>query len=184
MSKDATKQAWALGGTIFAAMTLVVVGCFQVIMGISAIFQDEIFVTGQDYTYTFDTTLWGWVHAGIGVVMFLTGVALFSRSNFARALGISFAVVSAVVNFAFIPYYPLWAIMIIAMDIFAIWSMATVSDPRPTRHIPPAEPATGQRPQQDWSHIDRESAEPAPETDAKDAAAKARRQDRNPAEPA
>lgn len=163
MTTDPMKQAWAVGGTIFAAMTLLMTGIFQVLMGIAAIAQDEIFVTATDYTYMFDTTAWGWIHLAMGVLMVLTGVFLFSRSTLARAFGISFAVLSAVINFAFLPYYPLWSLVIIALDIFVVWSLATVSEPRPAQQIPPPAPAaaqpqqsqpmTAQRPQQDWSQL-------------------------------
>lgn len=163
MSTDSTtKQAWAIGGMVFAAMTLLVIGCFQIIMGVAAIAEDELFVAGPEYTYTFDTTAWGWLHAGLGAIMLLTGIFLFSRSTLARACGISFAVVSAVVNFAFLPYYPLWSMVIIALDVFVIWSLATVTQPRPSQQLPPPAPAaqTPQRPQQDWSQLNR-PAQPA-----------------------
>jgi hypothetical protein len=33
------------------------------------------------------------------------------------------AVISAVVMFAWLPWYPLWAILIITLDVFIIWAL-------------------------------------------------------------
>ncbi|HZE38634.1 MAG TPA: hypothetical protein VE172_07450 [Stackebrandtia sp.] len=125
MSSNA-KQGWAMGGTVFAATVMIVLGFFQVMMGISALAHDRIFVTVNNYVYGIDTTSWGWIHLILGAVIVITGCFLFMRTMWARALGIVLAVVSAVGNFMFMPYYPLWSMVVIALNIFVIWSLATV----------------------------------------------------------
>ncbi|GAA4923438.1 hypothetical protein LX16_5270 [Stackebrandtia albiflava] len=129
MARNAARDAWAIGGTMFAATALLVIGLFQITMGIAAIAEDTVFVTTPEYTFGLDTTWWGWIHTVLGVLILLTGLYLYSRSMVARAIGIALAVVSAVGNFLFIPYYPLWSIVIVALDVFVIWALVNVPSP-------------------------------------------------------
>lgn len=150
MSNESTKQAWALGGTIFAATAMIVLGFFQVVVGIAAITNDQLFVQTTDYVYGVDVTLWGWVHLALGALMVLTGIALYGMSAWARGVGIALAVLSAVNFFMFTPYYPLWSIMVIALDIFVIWSLATVRPPVDTAIMPEESQTARGRRDADW----------------------------------
>jgi hypothetical protein len=120
-----TKQAWARGGLIFAGTLMMLIGVYQFFLGIAAISQDDIFVTGPNYTYRVDTTAWGWIHLGIGVLCAVAGFFLFTGAMWARVVGIAMAAISAIANFFFLPYYPIWSLLIIAVDVFAIWAIAT-----------------------------------------------------------
>jgi hypothetical protein len=120
-----TKQAWARGGLVMAASLLILIGTYQFFMGLAAVVEDQFFVVGENYYYNVDTTAWGWIHMGIGVVAVAVGFYLFTGATLARWLGIALCVVSAVANFFWLPYYPLWGLLIIAVDIFAIWAIAT-----------------------------------------------------------
>lgn len=126
MAQGSTSRAWARGGLVFAATMLLIVGVFQIFQGIAAIIQDQFFIVGQNYAYTIDTTAWGWIHLGLGVLMALAGFFLFTGKTWARVVGIALAGLSAIANFTFLPYYPLWALVIIALDVFVIWALATV----------------------------------------------------------
>jgi hypothetical protein len=121
--EDSTKGAFAYGMTIFAAVMLVTVGLFQSVAGLAALFDDEFFVTTPNYTFQFDLTTWGWAHLAIGILAVAVGVALFMRQSWAMITGIALAVLSALANFLFLPYYPLWAIVIIAFDVTLIWAL-------------------------------------------------------------
>jgi hypothetical protein len=126
MAQGSTARAWSRGGLVFAATMLLMVGVFQIFQGIAAIIQDQFFVVGQNYAYTIDTTAWGWIHLGLGIMMGLAGFFLFTGKTWARVVGIAVASLSAIANFTFLPYYPLWALVIIALDVFVIWALATV----------------------------------------------------------
>jgi hypothetical protein len=115
---------------VFAAIMLVTLGIWQVFEGISALAKDDVFVRAPDYIYKFNLTAWGWIHLIIGAVAVIAGFGLFTGAVWARALGIAFAVLSAIAQFFFLPYYPLWALAIIALDIFVIWALATARSPR------------------------------------------------------
>jgi hypothetical protein len=73
--------------------------------------------------YDVDITGWGWIHLIVGIVVAAGGVGLLYRKLWAAALAIALAVLSAIVNFFFIPYYPFWSILIIALNVFVIWAI-------------------------------------------------------------
>ena len=116
-------SGWAVGGTVFAATLLMLVGVFHFIAGLVAIIDDNFYVVTRHYTFNLDTTAWGWIHLLMGVLLVLVGMGLFSRSTWAGVTAIFLASLSAVANFFFIPYYPFWAIVVIALDIWIIWSL-------------------------------------------------------------
>jgi hypothetical protein len=119
------RREWSAGGLIFGATMMVVLGIWQVLVGIAAIAQDAFFVTPADYAYDFDVAAWGWIHLILGAVVALVGLALFTGALWARVIGIFFAALSAIAHFFFIPYYPLWSIVVIALAVFVIWALAT-----------------------------------------------------------
>jgi hypothetical protein len=120
------KQAWARGGLVFAATMLMIVGVFQFFQGIAAIAKGDFFVAGPNYLYSINTTGWGWIHLLIGALVAVTGYFVFTGADWARGAGIALAAFSALSQFFFLPYYPVWGLVIIAIDVFVIWSLATV----------------------------------------------------------
>ncbi|MDZ5662158.1 hypothetical protein HN031_15760 [Nocardioides sp. zg-1308] len=120
---SSTKGIVAGGGTIFAATMLGLTGVWQVLAGIAAIANDDIYVLGGEYSYSFDITAWGWVHLVIGALAIAIAVGIFSGNQWALSAGIGVAFVSSLSNFAFLPYYPLWAIVVLAFDAFIIWAL-------------------------------------------------------------
>jgi hypothetical protein len=116
-------SGWAVGGMAFAATLMLMIGIFQAIVGLVAIFDDNFFVVGRNYTFDLDTTAFGWVHLIIGLLMAGAGVSLFGRKAYGAVVVIFLASMSAVANFFFIPYYPFWALLVIALDVWVIWSV-------------------------------------------------------------
>jgi hypothetical protein len=102
---------------------MLLIGVFHAIAGLVALLDDEFYVVGANYTFELDVTGWGWIHllAGIGVA--LAGLYVFSGATWARIVGITLAMLSAVANFFFIPYYPFWSILMIALAVWAIWAL-------------------------------------------------------------
>jgi uncharacterized membrane protein len=116
-------SGWAVGGITFAATMLVLIGIFQVIGGLVAIIDDDFYVVTQNYTFDLDTSAWGWIHLIFGILLILVGYSLFAGATWAGVTAIVLAVLSAVANFFFIPYYPFWSIVVIALDVWVIWAL-------------------------------------------------------------
>jgi hypothetical protein len=117
-------SGWAVGFILFAAIMMIMIGVFQAIAGLVAIFENEFYVATRNYLFQFDATTWGWIHLIAGVIIAFAGWGLLSGRTWARVVGIALAVLSAIANFAFIPYYPFWALIIIALDVLVIWALA------------------------------------------------------------
>ena len=116
-------SGWATSGMVFAACILTLIGCFQAIAGLAAILDDEFFVVTKNYTFDLDTSVWGWVHLLLGIALVATGWGLFAGRGWAVVTAIVLAGLSAIANFFFIPYYPFWSIVVIALDVWVIWSL-------------------------------------------------------------
>lgn len=120
-------SGWAVGGVVLAATVMILMGVFQAIQGIAALVNDEFFVAVEGYAYEVDLTAWGWIHLIIGVVLVLAGFFLFSGSLVAGGIAIGLAMLTAVANFFFIPYYPFWSLLIIALSVYVIWAIVRVN---------------------------------------------------------
>ncbi|THV42802.1 DUF7144 family membrane protein [Glycomyces buryatensis] len=120
------RLAWATAGAIFAGCMMLTAGLFQLFQGMAAIAKDEVFVDVADYVYAIDTTGWGWIHLIIGIVVILVGVFVLMGHSWAYGVGIGLAVLSAIDQFFFLPYYPLWSLVVLALDVFVIWALAVV----------------------------------------------------------
>jgi hypothetical protein len=116
-------SGWAIGFTMFAAIMLLVAGSFQILAGLAGLFENEFYVRTSNYFLEFDVSAWGWIHLVWGVVVLLAGLGLLRGSLWGRTLGVIGASVSALINFAFIPYYPVWSILIIAVCVGVIWAL-------------------------------------------------------------
>ncbi|GAA2135361.1 hypothetical protein [Glycomyces algeriensis] len=125
-----SKAAWAAGGMVFAAVSMIMMGVWQAIEGIFGIATDNFYAEVQDYVVSIDTTAWGWIHLILGVVTALVGCALFGGATWARVLGVVLACLVLINNFLYLPYYPFWSLLIIALAIFSIWAMTVA--PKPT----------------------------------------------------
>ena len=117
-------SGWA-GWVVFAGMMMIMLGCFQAIEGLVALFKDSFYVVRPSGLLVHvNYTTWGWVHLIIGVVAVLTGFGLLAGNMLARVVGVGIAVVSALVNMAFVSAYPIWSIIIIVVDIVIIYAIS------------------------------------------------------------
>jgi hypothetical protein len=123
--ESSTKRSVTFGVTAFAGVMLTTLAVFQILQGIAAVAKDKVYVKGIDYTYQFDITQWGWIHIVVGAAGVAIGLGILAGQTWGRIAGIAVAVVAALTNFAFLPYYPLWSIVIIAFSAFVIWALCT-----------------------------------------------------------
>jgi hypothetical protein len=123
---DSSRLAWATAGAVTGAALMITVGLFQLFEGIAALSSDGLLLDLVDYTFTIDMTGWGWIHIVLGALVAITGVFVLMGRSWAYGLGIGLAAVSALNQFFFVPYYPVWALLIIAFNVFVIWALSVV----------------------------------------------------------
>ena len=112
------------GWAWFTAVVIGLVGLFQIITGTVALAGSVQYpVPSRDLVIDAGYTTWGWVHLILGLVMVVTAGGLAFGSTIARVVGVVLAVLSAVVNLAFIPASPFGATLIIGLDVFLIYAI-------------------------------------------------------------
>jgi hypothetical protein len=107
----------------FAGVMMIVTAVFNGIEGLVALFRNEVYVVAPQYIFAFDLTTWGWVHLLVAIIVGVAGVGVMSGRLWGRLIGIAFALLSMIANFLFIPYYPVWSLLIITLDVFVIWAL-------------------------------------------------------------
>ncbi|MET9501728.1 hypothetical protein ACFYO5_25925 [Streptomyces sp. NPDC006259] len=115
---------WVAGGTTFAGVLMLVNGILAILQGIAAISEDDVYGRIGDYVYKINLTGWGWILLIVGVVAAVAGWGILQGAAWARVTGILLASVSLILQFLFLPYAPVWSIVLIAIDVFVIWALA------------------------------------------------------------
>ncbi|MFC8509690.1 hypothetical protein ACFU3J_12485 [Streptomyces sp. NPDC057411] len=122
---------WVAGGVMFAAVLLLCSGILAVLQGIAAVAEDDVYTRVGSYVFEFNLTSWGWIHIVLGALVALTGGGLLKGATWARFAGLLFASLSLLAQFLFLPYAPFWSILVMGIDVFVIWSLASsLDDPR------------------------------------------------------
>ncbi|MFG3159868.1 hypothetical protein ACGFY8_08290 [Streptomyces sp. NPDC048232] len=119
---------WAAGGVVFAGVLLVLNGALAVLQGIAAIAEDDVYARIGTYVYEMSLTGWGIVHVVLGALVLVTGYGLLKDMAWARVAGIVIASLSLVAQFLFLPYAPVWSVIMMAIDVFVIWALAGRQD--------------------------------------------------------
>ncbi|WP_457663107.1 DUF7144 family membrane protein [Streptomyces europaeiscabiei] len=125
-SAHANPRPWhgpTSGTTVLAAALMIFGGAMAIFEGIAAIAEDDLFIATRHYVFEFSLAGWGWVHLILGIVLVLAGCAVLSGALWARFFGVAVAGLGALANFLWVPYYPLWALALVAVNIFIVWAL-------------------------------------------------------------
>ena len=117
------RSGWAVGYAAFAAVMLMLAGGFHFIAGLAGVLDDDFYVVTPNWVFEFDATVWGWIHLIGGVLVILAGLSILKGHMYGRIIGITVASISAVANFAWLPYKEFWGVVIIFLDIAVIWAL-------------------------------------------------------------
>ena len=117
------RSSGAVGWTGFAGVMMILIGAFHAIAGLSGIIKDDFYAVTPNYLLKFDASTWGWIHLIGGIIILFAGFSLFRGAVWARTIGVLLASFSALAAFAWIPIAPVWAIVIIAVDVAIIWAL-------------------------------------------------------------
>jgi hypothetical protein len=112
------------GWITFAACMMVLVGAIHVIQGIAALANPDYYAVGPNgLAIHANYTVWGWVHLVLGVAVFLSGVGLFTGNPVARVVAVVLVGLSAVGAVLFAQAAPVWAVIVIAVDLLVAWAL-------------------------------------------------------------
>ncbi|GHC80113.1 DUF7144 family membrane protein [Streptomyces flavofungini] len=114
----------AVGFSVLAGSLMLLAGSYHALVGLVALIDDDFYVVTRNYTYEFDTSAWGWIHLLSGLIVAAAAFGVFTARVWGRAIGMILAGASAIESFFFIPYYPVWSIVIITLDVIVIWALA------------------------------------------------------------
>jgi hypothetical protein len=138
MSTVRRGSPWASGPIMVAGAIMVIAGIWQIFIGTTLLVHDKIYVGTPRYLYEFDLTVWGWIQLLTGVLSVAVGYAALRALMWARVLGIGLAAFSMLMQFMFLPHYPIWSLLVIALDVVVVYGLATyrpasdVAGSRPT----------------------------------------------------
>ena len=116
-------NSWAVGLSLFAGILMIIGGVFNAMEGIVALARNEVYVATPRYLFAFDLTTWGWIQLILGIIVVVAGVGVITGQLWGRVVGIIIAALTMLANFAFIPYYPVWSLLIVALNVFVIWAL-------------------------------------------------------------
>ncbi|MFF8556927.1 hypothetical protein ACF058_29370 [Streptomyces sp. NPDC015501] len=111
----------------YFGVPLILSGVLSILQGIAGIAEDRLFGAPRHYEYRFDLTSWGWIHLLVGIALVLVGVGVLRAMGRGRAAGVTAAAISLVTQFMFIPYYPLWSISVMTLDLIILWGLARLA---------------------------------------------------------
>ena len=110
-------------GAVFAGVLLMISGIMNVFQGITAIATDDVYRQIGNYTFKFSTTSWGWIHLVLGVLVAIVGWGAYTGATWARVSGVIIVSLAMIGNFIWLPYQTWWALILIAIDGVALWSL-------------------------------------------------------------
>jgi hypothetical protein len=110
------------GLILFASVMLVIIGCFNLIYGIAAIANSHVFVANAHYVFGSLRT-WGWITLIIGVLQLAAAAGVMAGNQLARWFGVAVLGLNAIDQMFFIPAYPFWSLVIIAVDVVALYGL-------------------------------------------------------------
>ncbi|MEU6544688.1 hypothetical protein [Streptomyces sp. NPDC046859] len=120
---------WFTGGLVFAGVLMLVDGVLAILQGISALAADDVYTQVGQYVFEANLTTWGWVLLALGVVAVCVGYGILKGAWWARITGIFLASLGMVAHFLFLPYAPVWSVIMVAVDFFVVLALALAPDP-------------------------------------------------------
>ncbi len=123
MSNSTQETTGWTGWVVFAGVMMIIAGALWAIQGFIAIVKDNLVIFGSEGALFLNVTGWGWVHLILGILLFLCGFLVMQGNMFGRTIAVILATVSIIVNFIWLPVYPVWAIIVIVIDVFILYAV-------------------------------------------------------------
>ena len=112
------------GFVIFAALMMFVIGCLQMIEGLTALLSDDSFeVPSRGLVVDVGYTAWGWFHLLLGAAIFASGLGVLAGNVAARVVAVVLAVTNAIASLLFLAAAPLWGAILVTVDVLVIYAL-------------------------------------------------------------
>jgi hypothetical protein len=113
-----------VGWIVFAATMMMIIGSVSFLEGLIAAIRKHYYVMTPSQIIIFNTTTWGWLTLLLGIVLFLTGLALWNGSSWARWVSIVVVSINLLGQLAWLgSSYPVWTLTVIAIDIIILYAL-------------------------------------------------------------
>ncbi len=120
--KPATHQCCPSGMVTFAGVLVFILALFNGLNGIAAISRSHVFVAGA-HIVVGDLRAWGWTLLILGILLALIAAGILAGSQLARWVGVAVLSLNAFSHMWVVASYPLWSVLIIVLDILAIYAL-------------------------------------------------------------
>ena len=111
------------GWVAFAGIMMIIGGALWALQGFIAVIKGDLVIFGDEAALFLNVTGWGWVHMILGLLLLLSGFLVMSGNLFGRTMAVILATLSIIVNFIWLPVYPVWAIVVIVIDVFILYAV-------------------------------------------------------------
>ena len=105
----------------FAAVMMTCGALLNSVWGIAALANDDRFVV--DELWVWDLGVWGGLTLGFGLFQLVIAVLLFLGNRWGAGFGIAITVGNMVTQFAALGAYPVWSVVLIAIDALIIYGL-------------------------------------------------------------
>jgi hypothetical protein len=115
---DTRRRYYGMAGTL-----MVLSGLLTFFIGIVGVIKGVFYNTVATYPFYYSVRSRGVTLIVIGAVAFVVGIALLIHVAWARHVATVVAMVTAIANFVFLPFYPFWSVILIALNVLIIWEL-------------------------------------------------------------
>jgi uncharacterized membrane protein HdeD (DUF308 family) len=118
------------GWLIFSAVVLIIVGIMRIFDAIWAFrYNGPVPNNLQEAVFGHSLTTYGWVWLIVGIILIIAGFVVLSPTpsitvDIARWFGIIASAIAAISAVTWMPYYPVWSFIYIAISIVVIYGLA------------------------------------------------------------
>jgi hypothetical protein len=109
------------GWVAFAGVYLLVAGGMNVVWGLVAFTDREVFVE-RDLVWATLTT-WGWLQVAVGAIQLVGGTLVLARTIVGRVVAAVMALAALFANFLALGGYPAWSILAIVANGLVLWAV-------------------------------------------------------------
>jgi len=112
-----------VGWIYFAGFMMLLIGFFQSILGLTALLNNQFYLSLHGRLLVWNYTAWGWIHLIFGVIILLAGMSLFTGSTWTRVVAVILTTFNLMAQFAFVSVYPVWSIIMMVIDVLILYAL-------------------------------------------------------------